>query len=423
MRAFLSFITNLGIEHANSKIDIFNQRILNQYSFLSMVLLICYTIIGAFIPGLLNAYTVLAFGICLLMEGLVLYLNYSGRFKISLGIYIYYSPVMFCGLTLMYGLKTSIFVFFLSSVLLAVMNSKKHKNRMYDVAWCFLWILLGIWGSYYSGTPFAHEFLPIEDLLMTTVFLVCITYYLYAFFTEYLSILNKLSVMNRELAGKNKELEDFANIVSHDLKAPLRGVSYLAYTIQRENKDVLEEKSLDLLTLLQDRVMLMGNLIDGVLRYSKISSIKESRQALVLSQIVPDVVDFLAPPANFEITIADNLPTIENEPTKIRQVFQNFISNSIKYNDKETGKIEISSKVNGDFYEFCIADNGPGIPERFHDTIFQIFKTGAQTQSKNSTGVGLSIIKKIIHKNDGKLWLESEVGKGTKFFFTLPIAA
>ena len=138
-----------------------------------------------------------------------------------------------------------------------------------------------------------------------------------------------------------------------------------------------------------------------------------------LNVFIDEIVINLAPPEKFKVKIQENLPIIWTEKIAIDQVFSNFISNAIKYNKNENPEIEISYSDEGNFYNFCVADNGPGIDKKYHEKIFQIFQTLQSRDSVESTGVGLAIVKKIVEEKGGNTWVESEVGKGAKFFFTL----
>jgi len=128
----------------------------------------------------------------------------------------------------------------------------------------------------------------------------------------------------------------------------------------------------------------------------------------------------VAPPRNIAITTENQLPVIECEETHIIQVFQNLLSNAVKHIDKAQGQIRIGCVEEDGFWKFSVADNGPGIEEKYFEKIFQIFQTLSPRDDSESTGVGLTIIKKIVELYDGKIWVESTVGEGSTFFFTLP---
>jgi signal transduction histidine kinase len=231
----------------------------------------------------------------------------------------------------------------------------------------------------------------------------------------------KKAELIKEAASINRELEDFAYIVSHDLKAPLRGIKTLVDWITTDYEDKLDAEGKEQLGLLSNRVDRMHNLINGILQYSRIGRTKEERVMVNLNKHVPEIIDMLVPPENITITVENKLPTIECEQTRILQVFQNLLSNAIKYMDKPNGLIKIDCIEENGFWKFNITDNGPGIEEKHYQKIFQIFQTLSARDEYESTGVGLTLVKKIIEIYGGKIWIESKVGQGSTFFFTLPL--
>ncbi|MGR3311384.1 MAG: ATP-binding protein [Candidatus Brocadiales bacterium] len=224
----------------------------------------------------------------------------------------------------------------------------------------------------------------------------------------------------KELERSNQELKDFAYIVSHDLKAPLRAISSLGNWISTDYADKFDEDGKEQMNLLLGRAKRMNSLIDGILQYSRVGRAKETRVDVDLNELVTEVVDMIAPPKNIEINIQNNLPAIVCEKTRIEQVFQNLISNAVKYMDKPKGEIKISCVENKRNWKFSVADNGPGIGEKYFEKIFIIFQTLSPRDEVESTGVGLTVVKKIIETYGGKIWVESKVGHGSTFFFTLP---
>ncbi|UCC21888.1 MAG: PAS domain S-box protein [Planctomycetota bacterium] len=217
-----------------------------------------------------------------------------------------------------------------------------------------------------------------------------------------------------------QELKDFAYIVSHDLKAPLRGIKTLADWISTDYADKLDEQGKEQMDLLLKRVERMHNLIDGVLQYSRVGRVTEEKVQVDLNELIPNVIDMVAAPENIEITVEDKLPVIECEQTRIMQVFENLLSNAVKYMDKPKGLIKIGCVQEDGFWKFSVADNGPGIEEQHFEKIFRIFQTLSSRDEFESTGIGLTVIKKIVELYGGKIWLESKVGEGSTFFFTLP---
>jgi len=223
-----------------------------------------------------------------------------------------------------------------------------------------------------------------------------------------------------KINGINKELQSFAYVVSHDLKVPLRGISTLAEWLVADCSDKLGAEGKEQLEMLNKKVMRMHSLIDGVLQYSRIERTREELVKVDLNELVPEIVETISPPPHVSITIEGQLPVIETERTRITQVFQNLLSNAVKYMDKPKGEIKVGCTNANDFWKFSISDNGPGIEERHFERIFQIFQTLQTRDDFESTGIGLTIVKKIVEMHGGKIWLESTPSKGTTFFFTAP---
>nr|WP_228014714.1 ATP-binding protein [Fortiea sp. LEGE XX443] len=229
----------------------------------------------------------------------------------------------------------------------------------------------------------------------------------------------RMGELLQELKNTNKELNDFAHIVSHDLKAPLRGISLLSEWLLQDYGDKFDEDGKNLVDRLITRVKKLQNLIDGILEYSRVGRIREDKREVNLNNLVRDVIEVLEHKNNIEIEISDILPIIYCEKTKIEQVFQNLLSNAIKFLDKPQGKIVIDCKEEDDYWTISIADNGIGIEEQYFTKIFQIFQKLSNTEDPESSGIGLSIVQKIVEIYGGNVWVESKVNEGSTFFFTL----
>ena len=224
----------------------------------------------------------------------------------------------------------------------------------------------------------------------------------------------------KEIETANQELKEFAYVISHDLKAPLRAIGSLVDWIYTDYKGRFDREGKEMLDLIVGRVKRMNDLIDGVLQYSRVGRIKENRIKIDLNKMVKEVVETIAPPSNIHIAVENKLPNIRSEKTRIKQIFLNLLNNAVKYNDKPKGEIRIFYDTNNGYWKFGIADNGPGIHEKYYEKIFQIFQTLAPRDKIESTGVGLALVKKIVEMYGGKIWVESKVGYGSTFFFTLP---
>jgi light-regulated signal transduction histidine kinase (bacteriophytochrome) len=223
-----------------------------------------------------------------------------------------------------------------------------------------------------------------------------------------------------ELEAANQELQAFAYIVSHDLKAPLRGIMSLATWISQDYADKLDSEGQEMLELMNRRVMRMNSLIDGILQYSKLGKVKQEIKVINLDQLILEIIESLAPHPQINISIKSRLPEVLGDPIRLEQLWQNLLSNAIKYNDKPQGQVIIDAEELEDYWQFRISDNGTGIePENF-EKIFNIFQTLVPSDQTENTGIGLALVKRIVEIYQGKIWLESEFGVGTTFYFTLP---
>lgn len=225
---------------------------------------------------------------------------------------------------------------------------------------------------------------------------------------------------SEELKVANRDLKDFAYVVSHDLKAPLRSVRQLVQWIVQDYATVLDETGKKYAELLTSRVDLMHGLIEGILKYSRVGRIREEKRDVDLNNLVQEVVSVISPPPSIEIRLVDPLPTLHCEPTLLHEVFQNLVDNAVKYMDKDGGDIRIGCRRENSHWLFSVADNGPGIDPTQFEKVFEIFKTLSPSEGVESTGIGLALVKKIVEQKGGRIWVESEEDSGATFHFTLP---
>jgi len=220
-----------------------------------------------------------------------------------------------------------------------------------------------------------------------------------------------------DLENSNQSLQEYAHIVSHDLKSPLRSISALATWLSDDYKDVLDEPGRENLSLMQEKVASMDKLIHGILEYSTANNSALDDSKVDLNEVINDIGETIFIPDHVKLVIPETLPTIIADRTKVHQVFQNIIGNAVVHIEREVGLVEVLFNENKDFWQFTISDNGVGIPEEYHKKIFDIFQSIGNNE--RSTGIGLSIVKKIIDRYQGKVWVDSVVGEGTQFHFTI----
>lgn len=220
-----------------------------------------------------------------------------------------------------------------------------------------------------------------------------------------------------ELKRSNAGLKEYAHIVSHDLKSPLRSINALASWLREDYIEILDEAGVYNLKMIQEKTESMDNLINGILKYSSIEYDKLESETVDVNEVVKHIREIIFVPEHVQIVIMNPLPVIVADDTKIHQLFQNLISNAVSHIDKEEGLVKISSEESDTHWKFLIEDNGVGIAKEYHEKIFKVFQS-LKTEEK-STGIGLSIVKKIVDLYEGEVWLESETGSGTCFYFTL----
>ena len=228
----------------------------------------------------------------------------------------------------------------------------------------------------------------------------------------------KLRRTNNTLAERNRELDRFAYVTSHDLKAPLRAIANLSNWIAEDLEEELPPENHNQLRLLRGRVNRMEALLDGLLEYSRIGRNSIPIELTDVHKLVTDAIASIDPPSTFQIEIAANLPRLTTRRLLLKQVFFNLINNAIEHHPSSHGTVKITVADCGDRYEFAVTDDGQGIEPQYHEKIYTIFQTLQARDTHESTGVGLAIVKKIVETEGGTIGLKSSWGQGSTFSFT-----
>jgi signal transduction histidine kinase len=228
-----------------------------------------------------------------------------------------------------------------------------------------------------------------------------------------------------ELQRSNRELDQFAYVASHDLKAPLRAINHLATWIADDAGELLPATSKEHLSKLQGRVRRMETLLDDMLAYSRAGRQRHPPEDVDIAEMVQNVVDVVVPPVGFVVEIKGTLPVMRVERSPLETVFRNLIGNAIKHHDKPNeGLIEISARpIDNDpagFVEFMVRDNGPGIASEYHQRVFEMFQTLKPRDMVEGSGIGLAVVKRSVESRGGTIRVESEPGKGATFYFSWP---
>ena len=232
----------------------------------------------------------------------------------------------------------------------------------------------------------------------------------------------ELARLSHALEQSNRELDQFAYVASHDLKAPLRGIANLTQWINEDLGDRLTEESENHMRLLQGRVHRMEALIDGILAYSRAGRVRSQPETVDTGALVQESLELLAPGDGVRVEVQPNMPVIEAERVPLQQVFLNLIGNAIKYTQaaRPDVLVKVTHRPTRDGYEFAVRDNGPGIAPEFHERIWGIFQTLQARDRVEGTGIGLSVVKKIVESRGGRVWVESAPGEGAAFHFSWP---
>ena len=221
------------------------------------------------------------------------------------------------------------------------------------------------------------------------------------------------------LQKRNQELDQFAYVASHDLKAPLRGVTTIVKWIEEEMAAELSPQLRTYLSQMKGRLQRLEDLINGLLAYARVGRMAQTHETVEVAQLLHEVAELVVPP-DFHLALAPGLPTLTTDRLGLQQVFTNLLSNAVKYHHRGAGHLAVSCRDAGHFYEFRVQDDGPGIAPEYHQKIFLLFQTLRDRHTAESTGIGLSIVQKIIDEHQGSIRVESAVGQGAGFIFTWP---
>lgn len=222
----------------------------------------------------------------------------------------------------------------------------------------------------------------------------------------------------QKLKYQNEQLNDYAHLVSHDLKSSLRSLSALLAWVKEDCSEKIGEEGVGNLNLMEAKIEKMDKFLEDIINYSEIGATSLKTTTIDLNKEVARIMTSIHIPKNISIVVNGNLPVLKGDARRLRQIFQNLISNAVNFNDKQNGLVEIGVEETEDFYTFSVKDKGQGIPKEYHEKIFNTFTTlGYQ---EKSTGMGLPIVKRVLGLYGGEIWLDSEVLKGSTFYFTIP---
>ncbi len=222
------------------------------------------------------------------------------------------------------------------------------------------------------------------------------------------------------LKSKTQELDQFAQIVAHDLKTPLSGIVAMAELFRLEYTEQLDDQANEWITMILDRTHNLAEMINSVYDFSKAGNEDSTIVTFSIKDLMADLVSSLSLPIALSLETPKHYPVITGRYKQLKQVLYYLLDNAIKFHDKSSGSINLSIQDDGDFLTISVTDDGPGIPLQYHDLIFGVFKVADEDQPIDGSGVGLTIAKKIVGVNGGQIGLRSEFGEGSEFWFTWP---
>jgi light-regulated signal transduction histidine kinase (bacteriophytochrome) len=280
-------------------------------------------------------------------------------------------------------------------------------------------IQIGIKSSF---VPFSHRDL---DVLVNIASQVSLAIQKARLHQETLEHVRELQAEKDELERINEELQQFAYITSHDLQEPVRTISSFGKLLQEHSQDVLDPEAQDYLQETISGAERIRLLIDELLEYSRVGSRGHEFEQTDVNHVVNVVIANLnaAIEESAAVLTCDELPTIMGDSTQLTQLFQNLISNAIKFRSDRTPEIHISAEQTDDSWNFSIRDNGIGINNDYLDRIFIIFRRLHARDEFSGTGMGLAICKRIAERHGGQIWAESQEGQGSTFFVSIPSVA
>lgn len=240
--------------------------------------------------------------------------------------------------------------------------------------------------------------------------------------TDRRAIEKRIQQHSSELERSNSELDQFAYVASHDLKSPLRGIDHLVRFVIEDSSDQLSEDSIKDLQLIQNRIQRMEHLLNDLLQYSRVGRKESQPELLNLNKVLDDVIKILAVPPDFQIVVAENLPAVTGPRTCFELIFRNLIGNAIKHHDRPAGTIEINGTSTTDWLTIVVSDDGPGIPPQYHDRIFQMFQTLRPRDEVEGSGIGLSLVRKVLRSHGGDIDVDSHEGRGSMFRIRWPVS-
>ncbi len=424
MIRFIQKIQNCGINSATDLETIKRVRLVNSMSIMTIIIAVSFVICSFLYNWPLSAK--ISLPIMTAFTFIPVALNRLKKFSASGLFFIFSSYAIIISLSILFGPELHFQYYLIGGIGIPLIFLGKEigiKRIFLSVVAIPFWIYLEWHFSVFEpfiaiNETYHYPVRLINDLLVfLTVFSVA-----FFFVKESNSHLEKIRKKTIQLEEINKQLEQFSHIVSHDLKNPLGNIWLLIQLAKEEHSDKMSAELKELCSYIEDSSKHSIDLISSILEYSRAGNAKVKITSFGLSELLDKIKTFIEIPDGFKIQYDTNLPVITGSYIQLEQVLSNLIGNAIKYHDKANGLIKITLEQSVDNeIKILVTDDGPGINEKYHDSIFNLFETVAETKRADSTGVGLAIVKKLVEQSGGKLGVISDSGKGSTFWFTWPV--
>lgn len=422
MLGILKKIQNLGTNEKND--PLLNKRIIVVNSISLMSISMCMSIITI---GFFNnwPFTNIAFiFFAFLGASITLFFNALSKTSTARIYNIISSNILLLMAAILFGNEHHFQYFLLASIaspLLLIGNEFGKLKIILILLPITVWIIIEIYFVFFPALipletnyilRFTNDFFTFSSMLLI----------FYFFISENSKHLKIVQEKSDELEQVNTNLDQFSYVVAHDLKAPLRNISSLICFAREDYAHELNPEMLAICSQIEGKAIKSQQLVDSVLAYSKAGESKDDITTFNLNDLFQETYNLIEIPNSF--TLKSSLPTIKITGSKIKlqQTIKNIVDNAIKYhNAPNNGVISISAqKQNDKFIKIFIKDNGPGIEQKYQHSIFNMFNSGSQTTRRDSTGIGLAIVKKLVHQSGGEIGVRSKLNKGSTFWFTWP---
>ncbi len=421
---FIRKIQNIGIDSTTDLDTIKRTRLVNSMSIITILMALGFVVFSFWYSWPLLARIFLPLMAAFTFIPIIL--NRQKKFFASSLYFIFSSYAIISCLSILFSPELHFQYYLIGGIgipLIFLGKELGYKRILFSLIAILFWIYLEWHFSVFEPFIVINESynywvrLVNDFLVFLTVFSIVLF-----FVKESNSHFEKIKNKTVQLEEKNSQLGQFAHIVSHDLKNPLSNIWSLVQLVKEEHSDEMNADLERLCSYIEDSSKHSIDLISSILEYSRAGNEKIKITSFNLKELLDHIKSFIEIPDRFDVQYDTDFPIITGSYIQLEQVLSNLIGNAIKYHDKNEGLINVEFEQSGkNEIKILVTDDGPGIKETYHESIFNLFETVSGTKREDSTGIGLAIVKKLVEQSGGKIGLISDLGKGSTFWFTWPV--